>query len=338
MKMSEAIGSFSEWRSLKVKNQTVKGYDRELRFLCLYLRDPEIEEITLSDVTGYMRGHLDLGWDENSLLPKVMAVRKFIEFYRRQGYKVFDEELVPVPPKTYKLPRVADDDAFAALLASVPEKTNDPRHIRNAAIIRLLWDTGARNGEILSLNVGDLDLAGRQAIIRTEKSKGRRPFRQVFWTEETGARLERWLVKREQLKRRMEIVDGEALFVSICSSMHDTGGRRFSIKGVGEMLRRYCNRAGIPYQNAHSFRHRKGHVIIRTGGSTADVMNILGHSSVQSTTVYTMMAGVELEERARRFMPGPPAVRPRGCPGRVARVGKVGYNRAVCRTRTRTKG
>ena len=54
--------------------------------------------------------------------------------------------------------------------------------------------------------------------------------------------------------------------------------------------------------NAHSFRHHRGHHIIKSGGSTSDVMNILGHSSVQSTTIYTMMRGKELEERARLFL------------------------------------
>jgi site-specific recombinase XerD len=57
--------------------------------------------------------------------------------------------------------------------------------------------------------------------------------------------------------------------------------------------------------NAHSFRHRVGHHIIKSGGSSADVMNILGHSSVQSTTIYTMMSDLELEKRYRYFMEEP---------------------------------
>ena len=71
------------------------------------------------------------------------------------------------------------------------------------------------------------------------------------------------------------------------------------------MLRKYSGRAKIPYVNAHSFRHRVGHHIIKSGGSSADVMNILGHSSVQSTAIYTMMSDVELEKRYRYFMEEP---------------------------------
>ena len=100
----------------------------------------------------------------------------------------------------------------------------------------------------------------------------------------------------------MEFKEPDALFLSICAGQYDTTGRRFTIRGVGEMLRRYSNRAKLPYLNAHSFRHHMGHHIIQSGGSSADVMNILGHASVQSSTIYTMMTDHELEKRYRGFM------------------------------------
>jgi integrase/recombinase XerD len=111
--------------------------------------------------------------------------------------------------------------------------------------------------------------------------------------------LIRWITKREALKHKVNFEEADALFISATSWK---SGYRFTIKGVGEMLRRYCNKAELPYMNAHSFRHHCGHHIIKAGGSTADVMNILGHASVQSTTIYTMMHGKELESRARLFL------------------------------------
>lgn len=166
----------------------------------------------------------------------------------------------------------------------------------------MLWDTSARNGEVLALNVADLDMERRRAVINTEKSKGRRPFRELFWTQPTNDNIWAWLKKREHLKKTMEFKEPDALFLSICAGQYDTTGRRFTIRGVGEMLRRYSNRAKLPYLNAHSFRHHMGHHIIQSGGSSADVMNILGHASVQSSTIYTMMTDHELEKRYRGFM------------------------------------
>ena len=299
MLTKDAIYQFSNWRQFKVKKNTVRGYDRELRNFCLFMRNPEIENITLSDVMEYLNGMAELGWDRNSFVGKCMALRKFFEFFRLQGYKVIDEELIPIPDKEHKLPRVANDEQFNQLLSVIPKDSNDPRHIRNLAIIGMLWDTGARNGEICSINVGDLDLNEKRAIIRTEKAKSRRPFREIFWTQSTNDYLLRWLEKRKHLRTLIQFDEPDALFISATSAKF---GQRFSIKGIGEMLRRYCNKADMPYMNAHSFRHHRGHHIIKSGGSTSDVMNILGHSSVQSTTIYTMMRGKELEERARLFL------------------------------------
>lgn len=298
MELKQAINEFSAWRKFKVKKSTVRGYDRELRNFCLFLRNPYVEDITIHQVMEYLNGVVEMGWDHNSLLPRCMALRKFFEFLRLQEYKVLDPELIPIPNREYKMPRVADEGNYKKLLSAVPKKTNDPRHIRNLAIINLLWDTGARNGEILAMNVSDLDLEGMRAVIRTEKSKGRRPIRQVFWTEETNENIKRWVKKRAELAKKIQLKEPDALFISATSRQT---GQRLSIKGVGEMLRRYSNKAKIPYMNAHSFRHHMGHDIVKKGGSASDVMNILGHASMQSSALYTMMEGKELENRYRHF-------------------------------------
>ncbi len=304
MQFKEAIDQFSGWRRFKVKGQTVKGYDQTLRQFCLFLRNPEIEDISINHVMDYLNGMKDMGWDQNSFVGKCMALRKFFEFYRLQGYAVINEDLIPIMQAEYKLPRVATPENYKKLVASIP-RNNDPRHIRNLAIVNMLWDTGARNGEIMTLNVADLDMDRRRAIIKTEKARSRRPFREIFWTADTHGNIVRWLKKRDELKKKMEFQDPNALFLSISGSQHETAGRRFTLRGAGEMLRRYSAKAEIPYMNAHSFRHRVGHHIIKSGGSSADVMNILGHSSVQSTTIYTMMTDVELEKRYRFFMEEP---------------------------------
>jgi len=305
MQFKEAIDQFSNWRKFKVKSQTVRGYDQTLRQFCLFLRNPEIEDISINHVMSYLNGMKDMGWDQNSFVGKCMALRKFFEFYRLQGYAVINEELIPIMQAEHKLPRVATPENYKKLVGTIPLKTNDPRHIRNLAIVNMLWDTGARNGEVLALNVADLDMERRRALIRTEKAKSRRPFREIFWSTDTHGNLVRWLKKRDELKKKMELQDPDAVFLSISEGPHETSGRRFTIRGTGEMLRRYAYKANIPYMNAHSFRHRVGHHITKSGGSSADVMNILGHSSLQSTAIYTMMSDVELEKRYRYFMEEP---------------------------------
>lgn len=293
MLFSDAIQKFSAWRAFQVKSDTVRGYDQELRTFCLFLRNPEIEGITIGDVMDYLNGLRQLGWKHNSFIPKCMAIKKFFEFFHRQSYSVLDAELIPIPRKEYNIPRVINEENYRLLVAAIPHN-NDPRHIRNRAIINLLWDTGARNGEVVSLNMADMDSSRMRAVIKTEKSRGRRPLREIFWTHDTNESLGTWVEKLRQIKTR----EPEPLFVSAAGL---NVGRRFTIKGVAEMLRRYSNRAKMPYINAHSFRHHMGHDIVRKGGSASDVMNILGHATLASSSIYTMMTDSELEERYRKI-------------------------------------
>src|SRR3990167_10113706 len=93
MQFKEAIDQFSGWRKFKVKIQTVRGYDQTLRQFCLFLRNPEIEDISINHVMDYLNGMKELGWDQNSFVGKCMALRKFFEFYRLQNYAVLDENL-----------------------------------------------------------------------------------------------------------------------------------------------------------------------------------------------------------------------------------------------------
>lgn len=198
-----------------------------------------------------------------------------------------------------KQPRVIDEENYRKLLTTIPKETSDPRHIRNLAMINLFWDTGARAGEILGLDVGDIDLDQKKALIRTEKARIRRVFREIFWTEETNENLRAWLVKRTFLQvDGMITKENNALFVSISGNK---SGQRLLKNGLAEIFRRSCDKAKIKHFNPHSFRHHMGHDIIEKGGTNSDVSNILGHSKIESSFIYTMMTNKELERRYRQF-------------------------------------
>lgn len=298
----DAIQKFEQWKSLKSKIGTIKGYSMILRQFSLYMRNSHIEEVKLDDVIIWFKMMGDLNYESNSFIPKSIALRKFFEFYQKQNYKVIDPWLIPLPRKIYNIPRIANEESYEKLLNVIPKKTNDPRHIRNLAIINLLWDTGVRNGEICALNISELKVEEKKAIISTEKSRGKVPFRQIFWSEETNKNLIRWLEKRDYLKKKIDFKEPNAVFISAYTQKV---GQRFTRSGLSEMLRRYSDRAKIPSNfatNAHSFRHHKCRDILKNGGNSADVMNIAGHSSINSGSIYQMLFGQDLEDRARKFI------------------------------------
>jgi len=302
MLLSDAINNFGNWKKMSCETSTLKGYTLILKQFALFQKNCDLENVKLDSVMEWFNLMKDLDWDHNSFITKAMAIRKFFEFYSKQGFTVIDPWLIPIPKKKYKMQRVATREEYEKIINAIPEN-NDPRHIRNRAIINLLWDTGARNGEICSINVDDLDLVERRAVIQTEKSRGARPVREIFWTKETNENLKKWLAKRKHLEDVMIFKDYDALFIAVCGGgVHHNSGKRLQNKGLGEMLRRCCKRAKIETLNAHSFRHHMGHQIVKKGGSNSDVSNILGHSSLQSSFVYTQMTNVELKKRYELFV------------------------------------
>lgn len=294
MQFKEAIKQFIEWKGIAASGSTVTGYANDLKVFCLVLKNKEIEDVTLDDIMGILSDMMDAGWQHASMMRKCMALRKMFEFMEMRGYPVISKQLIPIPRPERKLPRVATEAQYEQLLSTVPRHPRDPRHVRNRAIIRMLWDTGLRVGELCSLDIDDIDLHQYKGTVKTEKNRGSRQFRPVFWTETTNACLRCWVKRREKIA----LVGEKALFV--CCTSYNVG-QRLTKKGIGEMLRSYSKKAGLPPINAHSFRHHLGHEIIQKGGSNADVANILGHASLLSTYVYTQMGDPEVENRYRKF-------------------------------------
>lgn len=305
MRLSEAIESFKEWRGFKVTGHTVIRYDHVLRIFCLCMHDPEVREIKLGHILYYLQALEKLGWKRNGITIVALALRKFFEFCNLLGMRCLNESLIPLPRKEFNMPRVADKKDFHKLVGAIGPKQN-ANNLRNRALISLIWDSWARSGEVVSLNEDDLvfnkNLSGH-ATIKTEKSRGRRPIRQIFWTPQTGRYLKSWLRKKHHLEKYFQFDDEGALFVSINKSgLYDSRGRRMTNRGVAEMLRMLSNRARLNrIFNAHSMRHYGGREIIKKGGSNADVSNLLGHSHLDSSMIYTMMWNKDLESRYRKF-------------------------------------
>lgn len=287
MQFYQAIVGFREWRSLKkVKPATVRGYDLALRNFCVFLRNPEIEEIKLDNVVEWFALQEQLGWDSNGFLIKAVAIRKILEFYRHQGLDVMDPWFVPIPEVEYRKPRVISEDNYVKLLATIPKDGKDPRHIRNEALIRLLHDSGVRNSEVTSLDVSDLDLINMRATIRTKKARSHVPMRQIFWTPDTNEALKMWIERREILCQK-RFFPGDELFISITGKKC---GQRLENAGVSQMLRKYSRDGKIfPVVNAHSFRHAFGEDLAEEGVNDATISSLMGHSSITSSFIYTRL-------------------------------------------------
>ncbi len=295
MLFNEAIQKFVAWQSFSKRESTKASYRVHLMHLGLYMHNCEVEKITLDDIMGYLQGMRVLGWDQNSYMVKCIAFRKFFEYFNKQGITKLDKDLIPIVERQYHMPKTANLDDYYKLLQAIPFPSNDPRHMRNRTILMLFKDTGMRLGELLSLNVIDVDTKRMQGMIHTEKTKRPHPIRKIFWTEETNNQLRIWLAKRSKVNN----LDPEAVFVSVTGIKT---GMRLRKNGATEALRRLSNEAKLGYVlNSHQLRHLFGRDLAKNGANNSTISTMLGHSNMQSSYVYTMLDESDMEREYRKL-------------------------------------
>lgn len=292
MKLSEGVALFVQKATLEIQPITLENYLHGIRHLIVWLRDPSIHTIKETDIIEYLNLLEINGLKHNSIVTKLAGIKRLWKFFNEKHINTFSAECLPVMNRVPNEPRTADDDQYCALLQVVHKE-------RDRAIICLLWDTGSRCGELMSLNVKDIDTKEMKAVIRTEKSKGKKPFREIYWSEQTNRELKKWLKKRDKILKEKYVHNKEALFISQNKNKY---GTRLTPEAVRMFFTKACHRAKIERISPHSFRHHMGHDLAKKGANNSIISSILGHASLASSFIYTELNNKEREEQYNKYI------------------------------------
>ena len=260
MDFKKAIELFCQWRLDDEQRSpyTVKSQKRIIRNFGLYIGMKKVEDITMEDLVSYMiNGVRKCGRSTNYRLAKGIALRHFFRFLQLQNLneKTLDPDLIPLPKRHYEIPRIADQENYQKLINSLSKRKNHYPNIRSLALIGLLWDSGASNRILISLDTCDINLENRTAIVKVKGAKEAGQLKKISWSEETNNNLRRWLKARRQLINKAVSSDHHALFISIGG---EGWGERLSVNGFGRMLRKCSKKAGLAYvMSARSFQNHK---------------------------------------------------------------------------------
>lgn len=292
MQLLEALNQWECWRGLQVMTSTNRGYIQDVRSFFMFIigryGQIPVERIQLKDIIDYLNTMQTFGWEHNTLVRKCLALKVFFKYYNQTGVSSINHELIPVAKYEPTNPHVATEEEYNKMVSYWSGKSLP--HLRNRAILKLLWDTGARMGEILSLKLEDIQKQSAQ--IQTEKA---RRMRVIYWGGDAEEALQRWISKSMKIRKT-----GTNSVFLCCQG--GKVGTPLNKSGFNEMLRRTSEYVGFDYVvNAHSFRHHKGHTLAQANVNNSAISSILGHSNLQSSFRYTELSGKELEETARRF-------------------------------------
>jgi integrase/recombinase XerD len=277
---------------------TVQSYQRDLRRYAGFLAargKSELAGVTAVDVAEF-RGALRSGDADHPPLAvssvgrAVVAVRGLHAFAVREGMTAQDPAHEVVPPAPAKrLPKAVSVDAVERILdAAGSAEDPDPRVLRDRALLEFLYGTGARISEATGLDVDDLDhLARDPAVLLTGKGSKQR---YVPVGRYAVKALDAYLVRG-----RPALAAGAGRKASPAVFLNTRGGR-LTRQGAWGILRDAAARCGSPGVSPHTLRHSFATHLLDGGADIRVVQELLGHASVTTTQVYTLVTVDKLRE------------------------------------------
>lgn len=276
---------------------TRAGYGRDLRRYAGFLTGRGItdpQSVTEADVAAFVAelqtsGETSAALSAASASRALAAVRSLHAFAVRDGLAVDDPAAGVHPPKAIRrLPKALSVDQVQALL-DVPDP-NTATGLRDAALLELLYGTGARISEVVELDVDDLTtlLAEPEAGLRLF-GKGRKE-RIVPVGSYARAAVEAWLVRGRPQLAQASTRPSPALLLN-------ARGQRLSRQSAWQILQKTAATAELGVDvSPHTLRHSFATHLLDGGADVRVVQELLGHASVTTTQIYTLVTAEHLRE------------------------------------------
>lgn len=298
-----ALLSFLEHLEVErnVSQLTIRNYGQYLRRLCSWLESQGIGDLKDLDQDAIRRYRVYLAHyqdDQGRTLSKrtqsyyIIALRSWLKWLVKTDAPVLHPEKIDLPKAESHSMRFLNLEQVERLLQQ-PALSSKPG-LRDKAILEVLFSTGLRVSELVSLNRDQIDFSRKEFGVI---GKGRRP-RVVFLSERAALWLERWLAIREDNWR--------PVFIRLSRDKPDllTDGEqmRLTTRSVQRLVDRYCRRARLPVKiSPHGIRHSFATDLLANGAGLRDVQEMLGHKNIATTQIYTHVTRPQLHETHGKF-------------------------------------
>jgi len=260
--------------------ETLRAYESDLAQFGAFLSEehsggpaPGPAGIDALAVRGFVARLHRSGLGRSSVARKLSAVRSFMENAVREGrIESSPAKTVPTPKVPKRLPRNLTVDEVFALLDGI--EGSDEAGIRDRAILEFLYATGLRVGELMSLDLEDLDFAGETVRVLGKGNKERI----VPFGSKAKSALLRWIETSRPLR---ETGEAGAVFLN-------PRGGRLTDRSVRRILDRRLREASVrAHVSPHALRHSFATHLLGAGADLRAIQELLGHASLSTTQRYT---------------------------------------------------
>lgn len=268
---------------------SIESYERDLAKLSTWAEknDLGIGSMTRQDLREWM---IDLGrskLSDNSKRRLISVLRGFYKFLMIDGHTTTNPaENLDVPQKGRYLPKFLNQ-ADIELLLDAPDVSTEIG-LRDRAILELMYASGLRVSEVVTLQIKDIDL---DAGILTCIGKGSKMRRVPI-----GSSAVEWLKSYLVLRRKKENIEVQNLFVT-------SSGAAINRQIIFLFIKEYAAKCGLEDVSPHTLRHSFATHLVQNRADIRSVQQMLGHADISTTQIYTHMTDAHLRKSYEQFHP-----------------------------------
>ena len=217
----------------------------------------------------------------------LIALRMFLKYLTKQGHKVYSAEHI-------ELAKTSETHINHLEITELKRMINvSKKHLRNNAILHMLFSTGLRVSELCSLN-HDIDLTQEEMTIRGKGGK----LRIVFLSENAKKSVLKYLATRTDMDEALFIQEGS----QVVRREENNISIRLGVRSVERIMKQIAIEAGISKRvTPHTIRHSFATDLLRNGADIRSVQIMLGHSNISSTQIYTHITDKHLHFIHKKF-------------------------------------
>lgn len=276
-----------------LSENTIGAYRRDLKKYQLYMQEQKIAHIGFIDrqtIQECLGSLIDQGASAKSIARFISTIRSFHQFALREKYAAKDPTvLIETPKYEKKLPDVLDVEEVIQLLET-PDLTKNNGY-RDRTILELLYATGMRVTELIQIEIDDVNL-----IMGFVKVFGKGNKERIIPLGDTVIEyLDTYIntVRPQLLKKTVTNV----LFLNL-------HGRPLTRQGIWKLIKQYGLRANINKTlTPHTLRHSFATHLLENGADLRAVQEMLGHSDISTTQLYTHVSKTQIRQMYNQFHP-----------------------------------
>lgn len=270
-------------------NHTAKAYYSDVMSYLLWLDDTSCLTVNFAKVREYLYFIQKFNYKKTTLARKIASIRTFYKYlYRERLVDTNPTTNLSAPKRPKSLPKFLTTEEVEKIMNGI--KIDTPAGYRNRTILELLWATGMRISELSGLNFGDLNLENNEITVFGKGAKERI----VIISDKAKEYLESYINTARPLVAKgfplEPITDSTPVFIN-------NTGYRLQNKTVRNVINSVVESIELPkHVTPHMFRHSFATHLIENGADLRVVQELLGHSDVATTQLYTHISKKRLKD------------------------------------------